>query len=155
MNIYSIHKTREGNEILICEMTDSHLANMVSFLCKRISEAEKFLKGETLPVSKTAVGIATAKYRPRDEDLKEAAEETIERCLNLLPVYCMEALRRDSIRQTVAEMINTALPRENEAEVTSTPTFSVEFSLPNGNGTGRADAQVLIASSDDCWDFNQ
>lgn len=83
------HTTRDGEKMLIAQMTDQHLSNTISLLCRDIAQAAAVLNQgyQVDPVTQALSGINT-------ESVRAAAEETVRQTHAVLSPYVFEAALR-------------------------------------------------------------
>lgn len=89
--MYKIHTTNEGDSMLVCQMTDSHLTNMIRLLCKQMVEARQLLDGGSLS-SDPLLGILAPQFNAKA--IREKAEGAIRLIHETLPPYVLEASLR-------------------------------------------------------------
>ena len=89
--MYKIHTTSDGDSMLVCQMTDSHLTNMIKLLCKQMVEARALLDGGSIS-SDPLLGILAPQFNARA--VREKAEAAIRLVHETLPPYVLEASLR-------------------------------------------------------------
>ena len=89
--MYKIHTTSDGDAMLVCQMTDSHLTNMVKLLCKQTVEARALLDGGSLSCD-PLLGILAPQFNAKA--VREKAESAIRLIHETLPPYVLEASLR-------------------------------------------------------------
>lgn len=89
--MYKIHTTREGDSMLVCQMTDSHLTNTVKLFCKQMIEARKLLEGGSLS-SDPLLEILAPQFNAKA--IRERAESAIKAIHEALPPYVVETALR-------------------------------------------------------------
>lgn len=77
--------------MLVCQMTDSHLANMIRLLCKQMVDARALLDGGSLS-SDPLLGILAPQFNAKA--IREKAEGAIRLIHETLPPYVLEASLR-------------------------------------------------------------
>lgn len=96
--MYEIHTTKNGESMLICCMTDSHLTATIKSHCSRLQAAVAIL------TNKAADDPLVAVFQPKFSNaaLKERAQETVQFVHKRLQPYVVEAsLRGLDIRETL------------------------------------------------------
>ena len=87
--MYKVHRTKEGKNMFISQMDDSHLTNTIKFILRKI----KICK-DALGLEIKATKLQSALYRIDEKELaSQAKEEITEICETMYP-YLAEAMLR-------------------------------------------------------------
>lgn len=89
--MYKIHTTREGDSMLVCQMTNSHLTNTIKMLCKQMKEARQLLDYSSISCD-PLLGILAPQFNAKA--VREKAEGAIRLIHETLPPYVVEAALR-------------------------------------------------------------
>ena len=87
--MYEEHRTKDGKEMLICQMDDKHLGNTINLFLNKLGEAKRLL---TLEISENK--FKSALRGRSSKDLTKAAERAIREITEKLYPYLAESMLR-------------------------------------------------------------
>lgn len=104
--MYDRHRTKEGSEMLICQMTDRHLVNFINLMCRQITAAREVSEG-----MRPAISFVSAVMMDLDDaSLMDQARITIQQATRRLYPYLAEAFLR-GIGGDLLEIVRKAFGR--------------------------------------------
>jgi len=93
--VYKIHKSADGSEMLIAQMSNEHLLNMIRLITDKISNARMILEGGNPATSRTdSIMISTINPQFSFKHLSEKAEQILIHQHKRLQDYVIEAALR-------------------------------------------------------------
>lgn len=101
-----MHKTNDGEQMLVCEMTDSHLIRTIRQKCQNV---QRFLYSQNIQVTNPALANLYKKGAPLTAEV--AAEKAKEELERLYP-YLSEALIRKDVADIVRPLLREATGRK-------------------------------------------
>lgn len=90
--MFKTHRTKDGVEMLICQMGDKHLLNTIKLICQQMSEQRNIMLGEYEAVDPM---IAMFTNQATEQSQREAAKAKVRVFHDLLVHYVIEAVLRD------------------------------------------------------------
>lgn len=105
MSMYTSHTTRDGDTMMICQMTPSHLINTIRMYCNHMVQAREVL------ANAGSMDVMTKILANQDcEEIRRQAEQEIRRIDATLSSYVFEAALRGI---NVSTMLQAAYGRTN------------------------------------------
>lgn len=105
--MYSIHKDRNGNTKMVCQMTDDHLMNAIRLLLRQVRQDVEILENR---VSVPAI-LSAFHSEFSDSAMKDTARKHIRKCVEMLQPYLMEVFMRTGLAVQVQEEMQAAFGR--------------------------------------------
>lgn len=102
-----IHKTGDGDQMMVCEMTDQHLIRTIRQKCQRVQQL--LFSGQQTQVANPA--LATFYKRGNALTPEIAADKAKEELERLYP-YLAEALVRENVANEIRPLVRLATGRK-------------------------------------------
>ncbi|BAQ65570.1 hypothetical protein [Geminocystis sp. NIES-3709] len=122
--MFELHKMKDGNSILICQMDDNHLINFIKLLCRKINQSTQILENSNFKGSV----IFQALNPTLSKGIKEKAEAQIRYATSTISPYVLEATLRGL---NITELLQSAFQRTEQ--MPSINTFLPLLLSPNIN----------------------
>ena len=104
--MFEIHRTRDGEEMMIAQMSDDHLIKVIKLLCSRIATCVKILNGVNI---KGGALIAALRPEFSQEAMKKQATLLIRDLDEKIKPYVIEAYLRNL---NISEFLQEAYQRK-------------------------------------------
>lgn len=116
--MYQEHTTKEGDVMLICEMSDGHLYNYIRMVCKKIYSVQQGLtKGQAYDPLLGAINPNFSK-----KNMEETGGYLIKELYEVMQPYVMEACLR---QLDISNLLQTAFNRKTQKLAVSS--YDMEF----------------------------
>lgn len=124
--MFETHETRDGQEMMICQMSDEHLLNTIRVYCTKIEQCVKVINGIQNIEGGKLIAVLNPKYS--QENMIEQATYTIKKLDKNIQPYIMEAALRGI---NVTELIQKAYQRK--AKIATPESILIDSSITEFN----------------------